>query len=32
MMSIPPAIADKFSLKIWKDFDSSVYESIELCK
>lgn len=32
IMSIPPAIADKFGLRIWKDFESSVNESIELCE
>lgn len=31
LMSIPPQLADKFHLKIWKDFESCAKNSIELC-
>lgn len=32
LMSIPPAQADKWNLKIWTDFEQVAMESIELCK
>lgn len=30
LMSIPPQFADKWNLKIWKDFESAAKESLEL--
>lgn len=32
LMSIPPNLADKFNLKIWKDFEKVASETLELCK
>lgn len=32
LMSIPPQLADKLSLKIWTDFEMCAKKSIELCK
>lgn len=32
LMSLPPAQADKWNLKIWKDFEQVAMQSIELCK
>lgn len=32
LMSIPPAQADKWNLKIWTDFEQVAMQSIELCK
>lgn len=32
LMSLPPSFADKWNLKVWKEFESSAQESIELCK
>ena len=32
LMSIPPAQADKWNLKIWTDFVQVAMKSIELCK
>lgn len=31
LMSLLPSFADKWSLKVWKEFERSAQESIELC-
>ena len=30
LMSIPPQFADKFNLKIWKEFEENAQETLEL--
>lgn len=32
LMSITPAFADKWNLKVWKDFEQSNFEALEICK
>lgn len=32
LMSIPPQFADKFNLRIWKDFEENAQETLELSK
>lgn len=32
LLSVPPAFADKWNLKCWKDFERVAKESIELCE
>ncbi|CRL00351.1 CLUMA_CG013624, isoform A [Clunio marinus] len=32
LLTIPPAIADKLHLKVWKDFEKTVHESISLSR
>jgi hypothetical protein len=32
LMSYPPSFADRWNLKIWKDFENAAKTSLELCK
>lgn len=32
LLSVPPAFADKWNLRIWKDFESAAMASLEICK